>query len=74
MTDPGTGTLGAGTGLLLVLVDAAVGWFLYATVAGALGLVLWSVAALVLCGLLVDGVGHPVRGAGRTRTVRPVRR
>lgn len=45
-------------GLLLAVVDAGVGWLLYDSGAPAVGFGLWLVAALVVVGLLLDGVGR----------------
>jgi hypothetical protein len=50
-------------GLLLAGVDAGVGWFLYDAVAPALGFALWAVAAFVVAGLLLDGLGRIPRHA-----------
>ena len=48
-------------GLLLAVVDAGVGWLLYDAVAPAAGVGLWLVAALVVAGLLLDGLGRAPR-------------
>lgn len=53
-------------GLLLVAADAVVGWLLYGAVDPRLGLALWVVAALVVGGMLVDGVRWVPRAAGRS--------
>jgi hypothetical protein len=63
-TDAETGPGSALPGLVLVAVDAAVGWLLYLTVDPRFGLVLWGLAALVVGGLLVDGVGRRTPSVG----------
>ena len=58
-------------GLVLVGADAAAGWLLYDAVAPVLGTALWVVAALVVCGLLVDGFGGSPGADGVNRLPRP---
>ena len=53
-------------GLLLALVDALIGWLLYDAVAPVFGLVLWSVAALVVVALLLDGDRRAARRVDRS--------
>jgi len=52
-------------------VDAAAGWLLYDAVAPVPGTALWVVAALVVCGPLVDGVGGSPGADGVDRAPRP---
>ena len=64
MTDFDSVPGGVVPGLLLAVVDAGVGWLLYDAVAPAVGFGLWLVAALVVAGLLLDGVGRGPRHIG----------
>lgn len=57
MTERRASPSAVGSGLRLVAADAAVGWLLYDAVDPRVGLTLWAVAALVVGGMPVDGVG-----------------